>query len=56
VFEEIGTGEEPWPDVHCFGLTDDGAPMHPMARGRSRILDHALPVLWKAKGRGGGNV
>ncbi|MEG9528259.1 MAG: DUF1643 domain-containing protein [Hyphomicrobiales bacterium] len=48
VFEEITTGEAPWPDVHCFGLTADGSPIHPMARGRSRIPDHAQPVLWKA--------
>ena len=47
VIEEITNGEEPWPDVHCFGLTADAAPLHPMARGRSRIRDQAKPVLWK---------
>lgn len=52
VLEEITTGEAPWPDVHCFWLTADGAPMHPMARGRSRIPDHARPVLWKAGSTG----
>jgi hypothetical protein len=46
--EEITTGEAPWPDIHCFGLTADGAPMHPMARGRSRIPDHAKPILWRS--------
>ncbi|AWN35743.1 DUF1643 domain-containing protein [Methylobacterium radiodurans] len=48
VLEEIQNGEAPWPDIHCFGLSKDGHPMHPMARGRSRIPDHARPVLWKA--------
>ena len=48
VLEEITTGEAPWPDVHCFGLSKDGHPMHPMARGRCRIPDHARPMLWKA--------
>lgn len=56
VLEAITTGEAPWPDVHCLGLTADGAPMHPMARGRSRIPDHARPVLWKSKKRGGGSA
>ncbi|WP_020095016.1 hypothetical protein [Methylobacterium sp. 285MFTsu5.1] len=49
--EEITTGEAPWPDVHCFGLTADGSPIHPMARGRSRIPDHAQPMLWKEGSR-----
>lgn len=47
VLGAIGAGEAPWPDVHCFGLTAGGAPIHPMARGRSRIPDHAKPMLWK---------
>lgn len=42
----IAAGEAPWPDVHCFGLTAGGAPIHPMARGRWRIPDHAKPMLW----------
>lgn len=37
VLEEIQFGEAPWPDVHCFSLSKDGSPIHPMARGRSRI-------------------
>lgn len=53
VLGAIGAGEAPWPDVHCFGLTAGGAPIHPMARGRSRIPDHAKPVLWKVGARSG---
>jgi hypothetical protein len=56
VLEEVTTGDAPWPDVHCFGLTADGAPLHPMARGRSRIPDHAQPVLWKAGTPGGSSA
>jgi hypothetical protein len=56
VLEEITTGEAPWPDVYCFGLTADGAPIHPMARARSRIPDYAKPVLWKVQERGGGSA
>ena len=48
VLEEIQSGEAPWPDLHCFGLSKDGHPIHPMARGRSRIRDDAQQVLWKA--------
>ncbi|MBE7203881.1 MAG: DUF1643 domain-containing protein, partial [Parafilimonas terrae] len=51
VLEEITTGEAPWPDIRCFGLTADGAPMHPMARGRFRIPDHARPMVWKEGAR-----
>lgn len=54
VLEQIQEGEAPWPDIHCFGLSKDGHPMHPMARGRSRIPDDAQPVLWKASNPGEG--
>ena len=53
VLEEVTTGEAPWPDVHCFGLTADGSPIHRMAGGRSRIPGYAQPVLWKAGSLGG---
>lgn len=33
-----------------------GSPMHPTARGRSRIPDHARPVLWKDRKLGGGSA
>lgn len=48
VIEEIQSGEEPWPGLYCFGLSDGGHPKHPMARGLHRIPDHAQPVLWRA--------
>lgn len=35
------------PDLYCFGKTLSGAPMHPMARGKHRILDDAKPVIWR---------
>lgn len=30
--------------VHCLGLTMSGAPIHPMARGRNRVPDDAMPI------------
>lgn len=30
----------------CLGTTRDGAPIHPMARGRHRVPDTARPVPW----------
>ena len=46
--EQIQTGEAPLPDLHCFARSKDGSPVHPMARGRNRIPDHAQPMLWRA--------
>lgn len=46
VLEEITSTVEPWPDVHALRLSPSGHPMHPMARGRSRIPDGVEPVLW----------
>lgn len=51
VIEAIQCNQEPWPDLHCFGLSKDGAPIHPMARGRNRIPDDAKPIIWR-KGSG----
>ncbi|GEP06464.1 DUF1643 domain-containing protein [Methylobacterium oxalidis] len=48
VCEQIQSDESPWPDLHCFAQSKDGSPVHPMARGRNRIPDHAQPVLWRA--------
>jgi hypothetical protein len=48
IVEGIATGDEPWPDIHCFGETSSGTPIHPMARGRHRVPDNAQPVLWRA--------
>jgi hypothetical protein len=49
VIEEIQTGEEPWPDLWCWGKTASGAPKHPMARGAHRIPADQKPILWRAK-------
>lgn len=48
VVEEITTGEEPWPDLWCWGTTQSGAPKHPMARGLHRIPRDQAPILWRA--------
>ncbi len=34
-------------DLICLGLTNGGAPKHPMARGRSRIPDNQQPLLFE---------
>jgi hypothetical protein len=47
LIEEIVCGNEPWPDVHVFGLTSGGAPIHPMARGKHRVPDDIKPALWR---------
>lgn len=49
VVEQIQTGEEPWPDLWCWGTTQSGAPKHPMARGAHRISLNQPPILWRAK-------
>lgn len=48
VVEEIQGGEEPWPDIWCWGKTKSGAPTHPMARGKHRIPRDQKPILWRA--------
>ncbi len=48
VLGAIAAGEAPRPDVHCFGLTAGGAPIHPMARGRSRVPLGMPLVEWRA--------
>ena len=50
VLENIATDVAPYPAVHVFDLTKDGAPIHPMARGRMRVPDDAKPVLWRKGG------
>jgi len=47
VVEEIHTGEAPYPDLWCWGLTKSGAPKHPMARGNHRIPKDQKPILWR---------
>lgn len=41
VLKEIGLSHR---DVYCFGLTKNGNPKHPMARGKSRVPDEFEPV------------
>lgn len=36
------------PSVYCLGTTADGAPKHPLARGRHRVPDDQRPVLWRS--------
>jgi hypothetical protein len=47
VIEEITYGDAPWPDIHVLGLTQSGAPIHPLARGKHRVPDTAMPVIWR---------
>lgn len=35
-------------DLYTFGTTKDGSPKHPMARGKHRIADGTVPVIWRA--------
>jgi len=46
--EEIQGNEEPWPDLLCWGATMNGAPKHPLARGKHRIDPHQAPILWRS--------
>jgi hypothetical protein len=48
VVEQIQTGEEPWPDLWCWGTTSSGAPKHPLARGKHRIPVDQPAILWRA--------
>lgn len=48
LLEEIQSGEPPFPAVHVFGLTGNGSPKHPMARGKHRVPRDQQPILWKA--------
>ncbi len=49
VVEEIQTGEAPWPNLWCWGRTKNGAPIHPMARGKHRIDPLTPAILWRGK-------
>lgn len=47
VVEAIQEGPEPWPDLWCWGTTKNGAPKHPLARGKHRILVDQKPQIWR---------
>lgn len=47
VIGEIHNGDEPYPDLWCWGTTASGAPKHPMARGKHRIPLDQKPVLYR---------
>lgn len=48
VIEQIQTGEEPWPDMWCWGKTASGAPKHPLARGKHRMSIDQPATIWRA--------
>ena len=54
VVETIMSGEEPWPDIHVFQLTQSGHPIHPMARGRHRVPNDARPIPWRVQSTAAG--
>jgi hypothetical protein len=48
VVEAIQSGEAPCSELWCWGTTQSGAPKHPMARGKHRILTDQPAILWRA--------
>lgn len=34
-------------DLICLGMTNDGSPKHPMARGKHKIPTNQPPILWR---------
>lgn len=48
VLEEIQSGEAPYPNIYIFGLTGNGSPKHPMARGKHRVPRDQQPILWRS--------
>jgi len=48
LLEAIQEGEWPYPDIYIFGLTANGSPKHPMARGKHRVQRDQQPILWRS--------
>lgn len=40
---DVGSDEH----LYCLGLTKGGHPLHPMARGKSRVPDDRQPSVWR---------
>lgn len=34
-------------ELHCIGVSKAGQPLHPLARGKMRVPDSALPFPWR---------
>lgn len=34
-------------ELHCLGVNKSGQPLHPLARGKMRVPDNALPLPWR---------
>ena len=48
VVAKIQAGAAPSPDLWCWGKTANGAPIHPLARGRRRLEPDQKAVVWRA--------
>jgi hypothetical protein len=46
----LGVGHE----LHVLRLTDDGCPVHPLARGKAHIPEDVVPQPWTGPGYGAG--
>lgn len=49
IVEEIQQTEQPHHSIFCLGLTNSGAPKHPLARGRHRIPRDQKFILWRVQ-------
>ncbi len=47
VLTEILNARQPSPEIWCWGMTKNGSPTHPMARGRNRLDPYQPPILFR---------